>query len=91
MTPGVLSPLSSRSNTVFDTLPMASPPRDGLKVKTYALVERCRTVSRSRLLSDRLAHLTEEGLATLPSIARVTARAISRWGCVPRSLGFSAV
>ncbi len=60
-----ICPLSSRSNAVFDSLHVTLPPRDGLKVKSYALVEHCRAISRSRLLSERIAQLTEEELATI--------------------------
>jgi len=60
-----ICPLSSRSDSIFDALHVTLPPRDGLKVKSYALVEHCRAISRSRLLSQRIAQLTEQELATI--------------------------
>ena len=60
-----ICPLSSRSDSVFDALHVTLPPRDGLKVKSHALVEHCRAISRSRLLSERIAQLTEDELATI--------------------------
>ncbi len=60
-----ICPLSSRSDATFDALHVALPPRDGLRVTSYALVEHCRAISRSRLLSQRLAQLTDEELATI--------------------------
>ena len=60
-----ICPLSSRSDPAFEALHVALPPRDGLKVKSYALVEHCRAISRGRVLSDRIAQLTEEELATI--------------------------
>ncbi|MDJ0892821.1 MAG: type II toxin-antitoxin system PemK/MazF family toxin [Gammaproteobacteria bacterium] len=58
-------PLSSRSDSAFDTLHVTLPPRDGFKVKSYALVEHCRAVSRGRVLGDRIALLTQEELAAI--------------------------
>ena len=60
-----ICPLSSRSDPVFAALHVTLPPRDGLKVQSHALVEHCRAISRSRLLSERIAQLTEEELATI--------------------------
>ncbi len=57
-----ICPLSSRSDSTFDALHVTLPPRDGVKVKSHALVEHCRAISRSRLLSQRIAQLTDEGL-----------------------------
>lgn len=60
-----ICPLSSRSESVFDALHVMLSPREGLKVSSYALVEHCRAISRSRLLSQRIAQLTEQELATI--------------------------
>lgn len=50
-------PLSSRSNPAYAPLHLALPPRDGLRVTSYALVEHCRAISIRRLQADRLAQL----------------------------------
>jgi mRNA interferase MazF len=60
-----ICPLSSRSDSVYDALHVRLPARDGLKVQSYALVEHCRAISRSRLSSQRIAQLTEQELATI--------------------------
>ena len=58
-------PLSSRSESDFNALQVTLSPRDKLKVQSYALVEHCRAISRSRLLSHRIAQLTEQELTTI--------------------------
>ena len=50
-------PLSGRSNPDYQALHLSLPARDSLKVKSYALVEHCRTISIRRLQSERLAKL----------------------------------
>ena len=60
-----ICPLSSRSDSAFDALHVTLPPRDGLKVKSYALVEHCRAIRRARVLGDRIALLTQEELAAI--------------------------
>lgn len=57
-----ICPLSSRSNVRFDALHVhvPLPPRDGLKVQGFALVEHCRAISRSRLQSHHIAQLKPE-------------------------------
>ncbi len=51
-------PLSSRSDPAFEALHLPLPARDQLQRPSYALVEHCRAISRSRLLSYRIAMLT---------------------------------
>lgn len=57
-------PLSSRSESDSNALHVTLPPRDALKVQCYALVEHCRAISHSRLLSHRIAQWTEQELTT---------------------------
>ena len=57
-----ICPLSSRSDPAFSALHVALPPRDGLKVSSYALVEHCRAVSRRRVLGGRIGQVTDEEL-----------------------------
>lgn len=52
-----ICPLSSRSDPAYAPLHLELPPRDGLRVASYALVEHCRAISISRLQADRLAQL----------------------------------
>ena len=50
-------PLSGRSDPDYQALHLSLPARDGLKVKSFALVEHCRAISIRRLQSGRLAKL----------------------------------
>lgn len=60
-------PLSSRSDPAFQALHLELPPRDGLHVASFALVEHCRAISVRRLQTRRLAQL---GAAELSEITR---------------------
>lgn len=50
---------------LFSAVHVTLPARDDLKVASYALVEHCRAISATRLLSQRLAQLTIDELATV--------------------------
>lgn len=52
-------PLSSQSESRFAALHVALPARDRLLVESFALVEHCRAISRSRILSERLSQISE--------------------------------
>jgi len=52
-------PLSSRSEPRYASLHVALPPRDDLKTESFALVEHCRAISRTRLCGPLIARLTE--------------------------------
>ena len=58
-------PLSSRSDAALKALHVELPPRDRLKVSSFALVEHCRGISRNRILSDRISQLTQSELALI--------------------------
>jgi len=53
-----ICPLFSRSDSAFEALHVMLPPRDGLTVKSHARIERCRAISRGRVLTNRSARLT---------------------------------
>jgi len=55
-------PLSSRSQPQYAALHVSLPPRDDLKVASFALVEHCRAISRSRLCGPKIARLAEPEL-----------------------------
>lgn len=55
-----ICPLSSRSYSEFEGLHVTLPPRDGLKVVSFALPEHCRAITTTRLLFPRLAQLNSE-------------------------------
>jgi mRNA interferase MazF len=57
-----ICPLSGRSDLDYQALHLSLPARDSLKVKSYALVERCREISIHRLQSERLAKLETDEL-----------------------------
>ena len=52
-------PLSSQSQPEFKALHIILEPRDSLHVKSYALVEHCRSITVSRLIYPRLAQITD--------------------------------
>jgi len=52
-------PLSSQSYPEFKSLHVELAPRDSLEVKSFALVEHCRSVGSHRILQPRLAQLME--------------------------------
>jgi mRNA interferase MazF len=63
MPPTVLvCPLSSQSHPRFESLHVEMPPRDNLKVTSYALVEHCRSIAIRRMVFPRLAQLTSSEL-----------------------------
>jgi len=41
------------------------PPRDQLKVTSFALIEHCRSISIKRLIEPRIAQLKESELKTI--------------------------
>ena len=53
-----ICPLSSKSKEEFSSLHVQLPPRDNLKVQSYALAEHCRSISTRRIVFPRLAQLT---------------------------------
>lgn len=53
-----ICPLSSQSYPEYGSLHVQIGARDGLAVKSYALVEHCRAISISRLVFPRIAQLT---------------------------------
>ena len=67
ITPPILfiCPLSSQSYPEFTYLHTTLPPRDGLEVKSYALVEHCRSISTQRIILPRLAQLTHPEIITI--------------------------
>ncbi len=58
-------PLSSRSDPDFNALHVPLPPRDGLMVASFALVEHCRAISRRRVLSERIGQVTEQEISLI--------------------------
>ncbi|AUB81766.1 type II toxin-antitoxin system PemK/MazF family toxin [Candidatus Thiodictyon syntrophicum] len=52
-------PLSSRSEPRYASLHVPLSPRDDLKAESFALVEHCRAISRTRLCGPPIARLTE--------------------------------
>ncbi len=70
-----ICPLSSQSAPAFEPLHLAVSARDGLRQRSYALVEHCRAISRQRIRSDRLAMLTpDETDQILHRLQRLTER-----------------
>ena len=53
-------PLSSQSMQQFEALHLELAPRDGLRVTSYTLVEHCRSLSRKRILGERIAQLSSD-------------------------------
>src|SRR6185312_5807364 len=53
-----ICPLSSQSEPEFKSFHVELPPRDNLRVTSYALVEHCRSITIKRLIYPRLAQLT---------------------------------
>ena len=54
-----ICPLSSQSQLEFSNLHYELNPRDSLKVKSYALIEHCRSISLNRLIHPRIGQTTE--------------------------------
>lgn len=57
-----ICPLSSQSKPEFSSLHVKLTPRDNLKVRSYALVEHCRSITIRRIVYPRLAQLTSSEL-----------------------------
>ena len=55
-------PLSSWSEPAYQSLHVPISARDELQVDSFGLVEHCRAISRQRVLSHRLAQLTDQEL-----------------------------
>jgi mRNA interferase MazF len=53
-----ICPLSSQSQPEFSSLHFELSVRDNLKVKSYALVEHCRSIVISRIIYPRIAQTT---------------------------------
>ncbi|MCZ6884232.1 type II toxin-antitoxin system PemK/MazF family toxin [Rickettsia helvetica] len=53
-----ICPLSSQSQPEFSNLHFELDVRDNLEVKSYALIEHCRSVSITRIIYPRLAQAT---------------------------------
>ncbi|WPY01751.1 Type II toxin-antitoxin system PemK/MazF family toxin (plasmid) [Candidatus Trichorickettsia mobilis] len=53
-----ICPLSSQSKPEFSTLHIELEIRDNLQVKSYALVEHCRSITINRIIYPRLAQTT---------------------------------
>jgi mRNA interferase MazF len=58
-------PLSSRSDPAYQTLHVPISARDEWRVESFGLVEHCRAISRQRVLSHRLAQLTDSELDSI--------------------------
>lgn len=58
-------PLSSRSDSAYQALHVPISARDELQVESFGLVEHCRAISRQRVLSHRLAQLTDSELDSI--------------------------
>lgn len=70
-----ICPLSSRSDPAFAALHLTLPARDQLQIQSYALIEHCRAIARQRVLSERIAMLTQcEVDAILDRLARLVGR-----------------
>ena len=54
-----ICPLSSQSQQEFSNLHYELSPRDNLKVKSYALIEHCRSISLNRVIYPRIAQLNQ--------------------------------
>ncbi|WP_341758253.1 type II toxin-antitoxin system PemK/MazF family toxin [Candidatus Tisiphia endosymbiont of Ditula angustiorana] len=58
-------PLSSKSQTEFSKLHFELEVRDNLQVKSYALVEHCRSITVNRVIYPRLAQTTYNELNSI--------------------------
>ena len=58
-------PLSSRSEPAYQSLHVPISVRDELRADSFGLVEHCRAISRQRVLSHRLAQLTDQEIDTI--------------------------
>jgi len=53
-----ICPLRSQSQPEFNALHFELSVRDNLKVKSYALVEHCRSITIGRIINPRVAQVT---------------------------------
>ena len=60
-----ICPLSSQSQVEFSNLHVELQARDGIKVKSYALVEHCRSITTNRIISSRLSQSTDYELRSI--------------------------
>lgn len=60
-----ICPLSSQSHEEFSGLHVALAARDNLNIKSYALVEHCRSITVKRIIYPRLGQLTPLELKTI--------------------------
>lgn len=54
-----ICPLSSQSQKEFSNLHYELSPRDNLKVKSYTLIEHCRSISLNRIVYPRIGQLSK--------------------------------
>lgn len=64
-------PLSSKSQSEFSKLHHELEARDNLKVKSYTLIEHCRSINISRIIHPRLAQLTSEEIQKILEKLRI--------------------
>jgi mRNA interferase MazF len=60
-----ICPLSSQSQPEFSNLHFELIVRDNLKVKSYALIEHCRSITINRIIYPRLAQTTPSELKNI--------------------------
>ena len=60
-----ICPLSSQSLPEYNSLHVKLPPRDNLKVVSYALLEHCSSISTGRLIFPRLAQVADFELSVI--------------------------
>jgi mRNA interferase MazF len=60
-----ICPLSRHSQPKYSHLHVELPARDNLKITSFALIERCRSISLRRLIFPRLAQLTQIELSLI--------------------------
>lgn len=66
-----ICPLSSQSYPEFESLHIELPPRDSLKVTSFALTEHCRAISTKRILQPRLAQLSSHEIKMINSCLNI--------------------
>ena len=57
-----ICPLSSQSQKEFSNLHYELNPRDKLRVKSYALIEHCRSIRLNRIVYPRIGQLSKSEL-----------------------------
>lgn len=60
-----ICPLSSQSQPEFSSLHFELNVRDNLKVKSYALIEHCRSIAISRIIYPRIAQITSSEIENI--------------------------